>query len=219
MDDSMHDGARREREAAFVRKTAPTSGRHARPDLFAVMGLPRRLDLDPKVLEPIYHRLSREVHPDFHHDKPPEEQAELLGRSALVNTAYRTLRDFHARVAYLVELEGGGALKPKAPPELLEDVIEVQDLLGACRDSRDVAERRPLLDRLHQEGERLRGQLERLESDLKHRAREWDAAPESDGARVADRPSILRALQDLLAQRIYLMNLLRDLESVPSTVV
>src|SRR3990167_616448 len=117
MDDSMHDGARRER------------------DLFAVMGLPRRLDLDPKVLEPIYHRLSREVHPDFHHANPPEERAELLGRSALVNTAYRTLRDFHARVAYLVELEGGGALKPKAPPELLEDVIEVQDLLGACRDS------------------------------------------------------------------------------------
>lgn len=199
MDDSMHDGARRER------------------DLFAVMGLPRRLDLDPKVLEPIYHRLSREVHPDFHHHKPPEERAELLGQSALVNTAYRTLRDFHARAAYLVELEGGGALKPKAPPELLEDVIEVQDLLGACRDSRNVAERRPLLDRLHREGERLRGQLARLESDLRHRAREWDAAPESNGAGAADRPKILRAIQDLLAQRIYLINLLRDLESVPST--
>jgi molecular chaperone HscB len=199
MDDSLHDGARRE------------------PDLFAVMGLPRCLDLDPKVLEPIYHRLSREVHPDFHHHKPPEERAELLGRSALVNKAYRTLRDFHARAAYLVELEGGGALKPKAPPELLEDVIEVQDLLGACRDSRDVAERRPLLDRLHQEGERLRGQLARLESDLKHRAREWDVALESAGARAADGPKILRALQDLLAQRIYLINLLRDLESVPST--
>ncbi len=195
----MHDGARRE------------------PDLFAVMGLPRRLDLDPKVLEPIYHRLSREVHPDFHHHKPPEERAELLGQSALVNKAYRTLRDFHARVAYLVELEGGGALKPKAPPELLEDVIEVQDLLGACRDSGDVAERRPLLDRLHREGERLRGQLTRLESDLKRRARDWDAAPESNGARVADRPEILRAIQDLLAQRIYLMNLLRDLDAVPST--
>jgi hypothetical protein len=89
--------------------------------------------------------------------------------------------------------------------------------LGACRDSRDVAERRPLLDRLHQEGERLRGQLARLESDLKHRAREWDAAPESNGARAADRPKILRAIQDLLAQRIYLMNLLRDLDAVPST--
>ena len=199
MNDSMHDGARREL------------------DLFAVMGLPRRLDLDPKVLEPIYHRLSREVHPDFHHHKPPEERAELLGQSALVNKAYRTLRDFHARVAYLVELEGGGALKPKAPPELLEDVIEVQDLLGACRDSGDVAERRPLLDRLHREGERLRGQLARLESDLKHRAREWDAAPESNGARTAERPKILRAIQDLLAQRIYLMNLLRDLDAVPST--
>lgn len=201
MSDSMHDGARRE------------------PDLFAVMGLPRRLDLDPKVLEPIYHRLSREVHPDFHHHKPPDERAELLGQSALVNKAYRTLRDFNARVTYLVELEGGGALKPKAPPELLEDVIEVHDLLERCRESRDVAERRPLLDQLRQEGERLRGQLARLESDLKHRARDWDAAPESDGARAADRPKILRALQDLLAQRIYLINLLRDLESVPSTVV
>ena len=51
-----------------------------------------------------------------------------------------------------------------------------------------------------------------------HRARDWDAALESDGARAADRPKILRALQDLLAQRIYLINLLRDLDAVPSTV-
>jgi molecular chaperone HscB len=181
------------------------------------MGLPRRLDIDLQALEAIYHRLSRDVHPDFHHHKPADEREAWLKRSASVNKAYRTLRDFHGRVAYLVELEGGGALKPQAPPKLLEDVIEVQDLLEECRRGEET-ERRALVDRLQHERERLLDQLARLESDLKRGAQEWDASLGAEAERSPSQRQILRALQDLLGQRVYLLNLVRDLEAVPSSV-
>lgn len=190
-------------------------------DLFAEMELPRRLDLDPKVLETIYYRLSREVHPDFHHNKPAAERAGILERSALVNTAYRTLRDFHSRVAYLIELEGAGAVKPQAPPELLEDVIEVQDVLEEARRlNGDAAPetRRALADRLRQEAVRFHEQLTQVEATLKQRAHDWDALASSNGTRSPAQQQILRALQDLLSQRVYLVNLLRDLEPAPSLV-
>ncbi len=189
----------------------------ARSDFFAVMGLPRRLDIDRQALETIFHRLSRDVHPDFHHHKPAEERQEWLKRSASVNKAYRTLRDFHARVAHMIELEGGGELKPQAPPELLEDVLEVQDLLEECRRGEET-QRRALVDRLQHERERLLDQLARLESGLKRRAQEWDASLGAEAERSLSQRQILRALQDLLAQRVYLLNLIRDLEAVPSSV-
>lgn len=181
-----------------------------RPDYFVVMGLSRRLAVDPVALEATYHRLSREVHPDFHHSKPPAEREELLRRSALVNTAYRTLRDFHARVAYLLELEGGDTLKPQAPPELLEDVLEAQDLLERCREA-PPPERERLAEEIRREADRFRERLIHLESNLRQRAEEWDGVAESmdDDARGRSR----RALHDLLAQRVYLINLIRDLET------
>jgi hypothetical protein len=98
----------------------------------------------------------------------------------------------------------------------LEDIIEVQDLLEECR--RGGAERRALADRLQAERERLLDQLARLESDLKRRAQDWDASLGVEVGRSLLQRPILRAFQDLLAQRVYLVNLIRDLEAVPSSV-
>jgi molecular chaperone HscB len=169
--------------------------------------------VDLQALEAAYHRLSREVHPDFHHHKPSEERERLLARSALVNRAYRTLRDFHERVAYLVELEGGEALKPKAPPELLADVLDTQELLEERRAAGRVGKDHPLAARVSEEAGRFRQRLDRLEADLRARAAEWDGLGSSNGAAAEDRRRIVGALQDLLAQRVYLINLLRDIES------
>lgn len=182
-------------------------------DFFAVMGIPRRLIVDPRALESTYHRLSREVHPDFHHHKPDDERERLLAQSALVNTAYRTLRDFHERVAYVVELEGGETLKPKAPPELLADVLDTQELLEERQAAGHVADDHPLAMRVAREATRFRDRLAQLEQDLQTRAREWDAVVSANGAGAESRRSALGALQDLLAQRIYLTNLLRDIQA------
>ncbi|MFZ5863845.1 MAG: Fe-S protein assembly co-chaperone HscB [Nitrospirota bacterium] len=192
----------------------PAHALSAQPDYFAIFGLPRRLQIDAPALEATYHRLSREVHPDFHLTKPAEERERLLARSALVNQAYRTLKDFHARVEYLVELEGGGALKPKAPPELLEDVLEVQELLEECRAQGRLSEESPLARRVKTEAERLRGALTALDAELAERANVWDAA--SAGGEAGR--STLERLQDLLSQRVYVVNLIRDIDGVRTQV-
>lgn len=194
-------------------ESAVTKAPGAHPDFFTVMGLRRSLDVDLQALEATYHRLSREVHPDFHHHKPIEERERLLAQSALVNRAYRTLRDFHERVAYLIELEGGEALKPKAPPELLADVMDAQELLEERRAAGRIAAGHPLAARVNQEADRFRQRLERLEADLRARAADWDHVASSNGAGADDRRRVVSALQDLLAQRVYLVNLLRDIES------
>jgi molecular chaperone HscB len=194
-----------------------TSAPGAQPDLFAVMGLPRRLNVDTAALEATYHRLSREVHPDFHLHKPAAERDRLLARSALVNTAYRTLRDFHERVGHLLALEGGGGLKPAAPPALLEDVLEVQELLEECRAAGRLAPGAPLSSRLAEEEERLRGALAALEEELVRRSHEWDAPSASNGAGNQARQATLARLQELLAQRVYMVNLIQDIEGVRGT--
>ncbi|HET8759703.1 MAG TPA: DnaJ domain-containing protein [Nitrospiria bacterium] len=192
----------------------PTGAVSPQPDYFAVFGLPRHLSIDAAALEAAYHRLSREVHPDFHLTKPADERERLLARSALVNQAYRTLRDFHARVEYLVELEGGDALKPKAPPELLEDVLEVQDLLEECRAQGRLGTDDPLTGRLSAEAARLQRALAALDAELVERSKAWDAAIGANGAGSPARGEVLARLQGLLSQRVYVVNLLRDINGV-----
>ncbi|HEX2441499.1 MAG TPA: Fe-S protein assembly co-chaperone HscB, partial [Methylomirabilota bacterium] len=108
-------------------------------DFFEVFGLERRLAIDVAALQRRFYELSRQWHPDFHQAAPPEEQARVLAESARVNAAYRTLRDPIARVEYLIRLEEGrdtkegAAVKPKAPPELLAEMFEIQEALEAVR--------------------------------------------------------------------------------------
>src|SRR5437660_9663855 len=108
-------------------------------DHFEVFGLPRRLAIDGAELQRKFYELSRRGHPDFHQGAPPERQAEILEASARLNAAYRTLRDPIARIEYLVRLEEGrdtkegATVKPKAPPELLEEMFEIQEALAEAK--------------------------------------------------------------------------------------
>ncbi len=108
-------------------------------DYFTVFGLPRKLGVDAEALQRRFYELSRQHHPDFHQGAGAERQAEVLGQSALVNRAYRALREPLARVEYLIALEEGrevreGATdKPKAPRELLEEMMEVQEALEEAK--------------------------------------------------------------------------------------
>jgi molecular chaperone HscB len=176
---------------------------------FEVFGLERKLGIDTGALQVRFYELSRRYHPDFQQSAAPAAQARALEQSALVNAAYRTLRDPIARIEYLVQLaEGrqtreGAALKPAAPPELLEEIFAVQELLAEGRrgglDSatreRLVAERERLAARARDEEDRLTGRL----------AGEWDAAPASE------RPRLIDAFKDTLARRAYLRAAIGDL--------
>jgi len=179
-------------------------------DHFQVFGLPRRLGIDLAQLQRKFYDLSRQSHPDFHQAAPPERQAEILEASARLNTAYRVLRDPIARIEYLVRLEEGrdtkegAAVKPKAPPELLEEMFEIQEALQDARAggldaaSRETlaGQRDRLMGRYRDEEARLRGPLSEA----------WDRA--GAGARAG----ALAAFKEALATRAYLGTVIDDID-------
>lgn len=178
---------------------------------FEVFGLPRRLRIDPTELQRRFYELSRRTHPDFHHGAAAAQQAQVLEASARLNAAYRALRDPIARIEYLVRLEEGretreGAQdKPQAPPELLEEMFEIQEALAEAKVGGLDDEAR----------ERLRGQRERLLTRYREEegrltgplSEAWDAAD------PAGRPPVLEALKKSLAVRSYLGTVIEDLSA------
>src|SRR4051812_3359126 len=97
-------------------------------DYFEFLELPRNLAIDPKELEKRFYALSRQLHPDLHSRKSPAERDQAEEATAILNDAYRTLRDPVKRAEYLLKLEGfdiGEQTSKDVPPELLEEVFEL----------------------------------------------------------------------------------------------
>ena len=109
-------------------------------DHFALFGLPRKLWIEMAGLEQKFLQLSWKLHPDNFVNAPADEQERSLKRSSEVNDAYRVLRDPVARVEYLLEIEGArkeGEHKQQAPPELLEEVFELNESLDELREAKE----------------------------------------------------------------------------------
>jgi molecular chaperone HscB len=180
-------------------------------DYFEAFGLPRRLGVDEQDLQRRFYELARRYHPDFHQAAAVEERAAAEEHSALVNAAYRALRDPIARAEYLVQLEEGRATregaadKPKAPPELLQEMFEIQEALEDARaGGLDAAaraglggERERLRERYDSEGGRITGPL----------SQRWDAAA------PGERATVLKELKNALAARAYLKTVIDDLSA------
>jgi molecular chaperone HscB len=178
-------------------------------DHFEVFELPRRLAVDTAELQRKFYELSRRYHPDFHQAAPPEEQVRALEASARLNAAYRTLRDPIARIEYLVRLEEGrdtkegATVKPKAPPELLEEMFEIQEaLVEAKAGGLDEAGRAALVVQRDRLMARLGDEEGRLVGPL---SQGWDAS------QPAERQRVLAAMKEALAIRAYLRTVIDDL--------
>jgi molecular chaperone HscB len=178
---------------------------------FEVFELPRRLAIDAGDLQRRFYELSRRHHPDFHQTATPADQAAALERSALVNAAYRHLRDPVARAEYLVQLEEGrpsregGRERPKAPPELLAEMFEIQEALQDAKlGGLDEATRAGLVSTRDALAERQQADEREVAGRL---SAELDAAI-GDGRRVA-----LEALKQALARRAYLRTVIDDLSA------
>src|SRR6266851_3781622 len=99
-------------------------------------GLEHKLDLDLPDLEKRFYALSRQYHPDRYTLKSREEQQYALDATAILNDAYRTLRDPLARAEYLLKENGfdiGEQGSKNVPPELLEEVFELNMTLEELR--------------------------------------------------------------------------------------
>jgi molecular chaperone HscB len=179
-------------------------------DYFTVFGLPRKLRVDVEALQRRFYELSRLHHPDFHQGADAERQAEALERSALVNRAYRALRDPLARVEYLIALEEGrdaregAADKPRAPRELLQEMLEVQEALEEAKAEGVGAE---AAVRLLQERARLQERHAAEAAAVVERAEEWDRLVDEGG----DRTALREWFKQRLATRAYLRTVIDDL--------
>jgi molecular chaperone HscB len=190
-------------------------------DYFAMFGLPPKLDLDVQALEKQFYRYSRKLHPDLHARASQQEQEWSLSQASLLNDAYRTLKNPLERTKYLLRLEGvlledprgPGNLNPsKVPPDLLEEVFELNMQLEELRQNQKMGEDDPQLRRdLEAAKNQFAAQLSSLDEQVRSRWSAWDAAWEQDDE--ARKTAAKEAMTALLQRRSYLQNLVRDVDA------
>jgi molecular chaperone HscB len=184
-------------------------------DYFTYFALPRKLWLGMDGLEQKFLQLSWKLHPDNFVNTVEREKEMSLQRSSKLNDAYRVLRDPVARVEYLLELEGmrkEGEHRQQAPPELLEEVFELNESLDELREAKSSgANVDALAGRLRTAEKNFQEKLAEVDGELMTAAKQWDAVLEAN-ANEADRETILQRLNELLNRRSYIRNLVVGVE-------
>jgi molecular chaperone HscB len=195
-------------------------------DYFEFFALPRKLMLDVVSLERHFYAMSRKLHPDRFASKPAAEQEAALAQSSLLNDAYRTLKDPISRTQYLLRLEGveleeqskaateaaratGEQKKQIVPPELLEEVFELNMQLQEMRAARQMGEEEPELRRdLMTAKDAFDAKMVETQAELEELWGVWDSGV--DAGDEAAKARAKEAMVELLNKRSYLRNLVRD---------
>jgi molecular chaperone HscB len=199
-------------------------------DYFTFFALPRKLNLDTALLEREFYELSRKLHPDLCARADKREQEWSLEQSSLLNDAYRTLKDPIKRTEYLLRLEGveleeqsktatekarasGEIKKQVVPPDLLEEVFELNMQLEELRAQKKLGEDDPaLIEEIGKQKLELENKREELLQELKNYWDEWDHLAEN--AAEENRRTVRDKMVDLLNRRSYIRNLVRDVNEV-----
>jgi len=199
-------------------------------DYFTFFNFPRKLNLDVSALEREFYDLSRKLHPDLYAQSDKREQEWSLEQSSLLNDAYRTLKDPILRTQYLLRLEGveleeqskaatekaratGEVKKQVVPPDLLEEVFELNLQLEELRAKKKVGEDDPaLIEEIGRQKLELEEKYEALFEELKRYWKEWDQLVDSGSE--SDRVKVRDQMVDLLNRRNYIRNLVRDVNEV-----
>jgi molecular chaperone HscB len=152
------------------------------------------LEIDLADLEKKYYQLSRKWHPDLFARKSAEERSHAEESSALLNDAYRTLKDPVRRAEYVLSRNGLDAAQAAAPPDLLEEVFELNMALEELREGDEGA----------------RPQLIAARTRFTQMRDETDAQLLAEFA--ANDTETLARIRAILNRRNYIRNLLRDVE-------
>jgi molecular chaperone HscB len=200
-------------------------------DYFSFFGLPRRLNVDLTALEKDFYALSRKLHPDLSagSGSNEKEQEWSLEQSSMLNDAYRTLKDPIKRTQYLLHLEGveleeqsktateqaraAGAMKKQiVPPDLLEEVFELNMQLEELRMNKKMGDDDPaLIEEIGKQKLSLEAKHEALLQELKSQWKDWDSLIDrGQDASAAQRTQIAGKIVDVLNRRNYIRNLVRD---------
>lgn len=190
-------------------------------DYFAFFGLPRKLAIDPDQLETRFHQLSWKLHPDNFVRTNEYERELSLERSSQLNDAYRTLREPVSRVEYLLASAGmrrEGQQKQQAPPELLEEVFELNESLDELRESRqaggDRAQMASLGRKLATASENFEQKLAEVDRDLEKLFAEWDklAGDERSAPDTPAQRKLMERMNEVLNRRSYIRNLVQSVQ-------
>lgn len=205
-------------------------------DYFSFFGLPYRLNLNVPQLEREFYSLSRHLHPDINAIRTLQEQEWSLQQSSSLNDAYRTLKDPIARTEYLLRLQGvhleeqstaateearrtGRTKKQVVPPDLLEEVFELNMQLEEARMNKKMGEPdRSLGAELRDHKKHLQDKYDGMMQDLCGAWNAWDAlvdrAEQGGAVLEEDRTAVLERMLGILNRRNYVRNLLRDVDEV-----
>jgi len=205
-------------------------------DYFTFFGLPRKLNLNVVALEKDFYVLSRKLHPDLNARADSREQEWSLQQSSLLNDAYRTLKDPIRRTEYLLRIEGveleeqskaatetarttGEVKKQIVPPDLLEEVFELNMQLEELRMQKKMGEDDPaLIEEIGRQKLELEEKHDALLQELQTHWKTWDELIEREQAgesiREDERKQGRDKMVDLLNRRNYIRNLVRDVSQV-----
>ena len=184
-------------------------------DYFSVFSLVPKLDLDLGMLEHQFHKLSRKLHPDRFARASTSEKDWSLADTALLNDAYRTLRDPIRRTEYLLKLQGAEIGEEHAgkdrkdpsrvPADLLEEAFDLNMQLEEMRMSKKMGDTDPELQSgLEQAKKKYNDMLDQVDSDLRAQWQVWDNGDETA------RKESEKKMVSLLDRRRYVNNLVRD---------
>ena len=198
-------------------------------DYFSFFGLPLKLNVDLAALEKDFYALSRKLHPDLNAGTGGHEQEWSLEQSSMLNDAYRTLKDPIKRTQYLLHLEGveleeqsksatekarvtGELKKQIVPPDLLEEVFELNMHLEELRMNKKVGDDDPaLFEEIGKAKLSLETKHEALLHELQSAWKDWDSVIDRGPTANADeRAQVRNKMVDILNRRNYIRNLVRD---------
>jgi molecular chaperone HscB len=202
-------------------------------DYFAFFGLPQKLNLDGLLLEREFYKLSRRLHPDLFVSAGKAKQDWSTEQTSLLNDAYRSLKDPIRRTEHLLHLQGveleeqsktateqarasGNMKKQVVPPDLLEEVFELNMQLEQLRMNKNSGQDDPAL-RKELEAQRvaLEDKHAALLQELRTYWSDWDKLV--DRGSEEDRRRVRDGMVDLLNRRNYIRNLVRDVNEVLET--
>lgn len=178
-------------------------------DYFTLLGFPRQPAVDERELANRYYELSRRLHPDLFQTGTIQEKEASLQNTALLNRAYRTLRDAVQRGQYWLELHGErlGKDNNRVPPKLAALVFDIQEKLDEIRESRRKGNVTAGQAELAEMSNDLEGQLSQLRDALDRNLARWGEVHDQKDCAV-----LLVALKNTLSEIAYLRTLLRDVE-------
>ena len=165
---------------------------------FEFFAIPVSFQVDEAQLKRTFYANSKKYHPDFYTLESAEKQEEILELSTLNNKAYKTLKDFDARLKYILEWKGilGEEGQHKVPQDFLMEMMDINEALMDLK-----------MDPNEEQLAKTRAQVENLEKELMDGIRpvlsSYTGAEEQEGD--------LQKVLDFYLKRRYLLRIRQDL--------